>query len=204
MCAGPGHPRDRRPAFATGTATIVCRSVAGWQCRLNAGEWRSTCDVARTISPVSISRPSSVTSCATCAARSICFGIAARFIAGAKSATSWPLILSSICITSPLTRLNSIPPGTSGLRQTIASPMERPTICASSALDSPIRPAACVAPKISCVPASMRRSFHGPDRAFHYLRRNARDRRSRNDRVTSLTSPEAAGSQDQFRQSSFR
>jgi len=172
MSAGPGRPRDRRRASVTGTATIVCPSAVGWRCRPGDGGWRSICGVGLTISPASISRPSSVTSCAICAERSTCSGIVARSIAGVRSGLSSPLILGSMCTTSPPTRRNSIRPNTYGLRLTMNSPTERRMISASSAIDWPTLRAACVAPKISCGPASTPQTSRGRGRgAFHYLRR---------------------------------
>jgi hypothetical protein len=169
--AEPGHPRGRRRASVIATATIACLSAAGWRCRPSGGAWRSTFGVSPTISPASISRPFSATSCATCADRSTCSGIAVRSIAGAKSRLFSPRIPDSRCTTSPRTRLNSTRPSMCGPRLTTSSPMEHRTMSGSSASDWPMRRADCVAPSISCGPASTPQISRGSGRGFHYLRR---------------------------------
>jgi hypothetical protein len=158
---GPGHPRDRRRASVTGTATIVSRSAAGWRSRPSIGGWRCICGVGRTISRASISRRSSVISFAICADRSTCSGIPAQSIGGARSERSCQRILGSGCTTFLRTRRNSIPPSTCGRKSIMISPTVHRMISSNFALDSPMRRADYVAPRISCGLASMRPTFRG-------------------------------------------
>ena len=171
MFGALGRRRGRPHVSGTGIATIGCRSAAGWPSRQSIGGWRSTSGVVRITSPVSTSRPFSVTSCVICADRSTCSGIAVQFIAGEKSVHSSRLILDSSPTTSLRTHLNSIRPSTCGPRLIMNSPTAHPMISANSAPDSPMRRADYAAPSISCGHAFTRPRSHGPDKTFHYLRR---------------------------------
>jgi hypothetical protein len=170
--AGRGRPRARRRASATGTATIACRCATGWRCRPSGGGWRSTSAVGPATSPVSTSRRSSATFSATCVVRSTCSGIAVPSIDGVRSARSSLSTPDSTSTTSRRTRRNSIRRSTCGPRLTISSPTEPRTISASSTIGWMARRAACVAPRISCGPASTPRIFHGRGEPFHYLRKS--------------------------------